>query len=181
MPSEQAPSLTLGMPQHYGIHEIAESLGIDRQLVTVWRFRLSHGMPPPDEELKAGRLWVAGTIEPWIISTRLRLELENSPGERSALLPTRALRRYFRLTTVLLEEKLRPKHAGQPASALGELVPALEAEVLSSWAGSPMPTVSVPDTGSRKATVPQREDHDPAIDRRTLRGPMSPSPPGCWA
>lgn len=113
--------------QHYGIAEIADSLEVDRQLVTVWRRRRSRGIPEPDDELAAGPLWVAATIEPWISATRRRLAMESLGAEgKRAVLPARALRRYLRLTALLLEEQLRPGYVGRAARDLGELVPALE-------------------------------------------------------
>jgi len=41
----------------YGIAEIAEALGLNRQLVTAWRRRRSHGIPEPDAELSSGPIW----------------------------------------------------------------------------------------------------------------------------
>jgi hypothetical protein len=32
----------------YGIAEIADAMGLSRQLVAVWRKRRSHGIPEPD-------------------------------------------------------------------------------------------------------------------------------------
>src|SRR3954452_14701988 len=91
----------------YGIAEIADVLGIDRQLVTVWRRRSSHGMPAPDEELSSGPLWTAETIEPWIAATRARLQAEATGGRPAALRPgqlRQAVRRLFRLVALLLED-----------------------------------------------------------------------------
>lgn len=124
--------------QHYGIAEIADALGVDRQLVTVWRRRRSRGMPEPDDELAAGPLWLAATIEPWIATTRHRLDLEGSPeaAGNKAVLPAQALRRYLRLTVLLLEERLRPGHLGRAARDLAELVPALEQLVAQDGAGA---------------------------------------------
>ena len=116
-----------GGRQHYGIAEIADSLGVDRQLVTVWRRRRSRGIPEPDDELAAGPLWLAATIEPWISATRRRLAMESPGAEgKRSVLPAQALRRYLRLTALLLEEQLRPGYVGRAARDLGELVPALE-------------------------------------------------------
>jgi hypothetical protein len=88
----------------YGIAEIAEALGIDRQLVTVWRRRSSHGMPFPDEELASGPLWIADTIEPWIMA-RLADGVKAEVPEPRAV--RQAVRRLFRLVTILLEEAPR--------------------------------------------------------------------------
>lgn len=128
MSSEVSEPSRPGGRQHYGIAEIADSLGVDRQLVTVWRRRRSRGMPDPDDELAAGPLWLAATIEPWISATRSRLELEGSQGTEghNSVLPAQALRRYLRLAALLLEERLRPGYVGRAARDLGELVPALE-------------------------------------------------------
>ncbi len=116
-----------GGRQHYGIAEIADSLRVDRQLVTVWRRRRSRGMPEPDDELAAGPLWLAATIEPWIFATRRRLDMDSPGAEgKRAVLPAQALRRYLRLTALLLEERLRPGYVGRAARDLGEMVPALE-------------------------------------------------------
>src|SRR4051812_23192452 len=83
----------------YGIAEIAEALGVDRQLVTVWRRRSSHQMPPPDDELSSGPLWTAATIEPWIATTRARLAAEAAEraGAPDPRLVRQAVRRLFRL------------------------------------------------------------------------------------
>lgn len=93
----------------YGIAEIAEALGVDRQLVTVWRRRSSHGLPVPDEELSSGPLWTAETIEPWITATRARLAAE-AGARAGAPDPARvrqAVRRLLRLTALLLEDDPR--------------------------------------------------------------------------
>lgn len=116
--------------RHYGIAEIADALGVDRQLVTVWRRRLSRGLPPPDDELASGPLWVAATIEPWIAATRARLARERTgAGPEPALTPAftrRAVRRFLRLVALLLEEPRRPRPLLQAAMALAELRPRLE-------------------------------------------------------
>lgn len=102
----------------YGIAEIAEALGIDRQLVTVWRRRSSHNMPRPDDELAAGPLWLAETIEPWIRLTRARLASEIggravSPDQLKAV-----TRRTLRLAALLLEEPQRRAEILAAAAAL---------------------------------------------------------------
>jgi hypothetical protein len=107
----------------YGIAEIAETLGIDRQLVTAWRRRSSHGMPPPDEELSSGPLWTAATIEPWISATRARL----GAGDRAPdpLLVRQAVRRLFRLVAILLEEAPRQELLKRALSDLRQCQEAL--------------------------------------------------------
>jgi transposase-like protein len=112
--------------RHYGIAEIADALGVDRQLVTVWRRRLSRGMPPPDDELAAGPLWVAATIEPWIEETRARLARERSAGgPPPPQLLKRAARRLLRLTVLLLEEEPRSDSVARALQSLGQLGPDL--------------------------------------------------------
>src|SRR5690242_18660766 len=112
--------------RHYGIAEIADALGADRQLVTVWRRRLSRGMPPPDDELAAGPLWVAATIEPWIEETRARLARERpDSGPPSPRLIRQAARRVLRLTVLLLEEDPHRQSVARALQALGQLGPEL--------------------------------------------------------
>ena len=112
----------------YGIAEIAEALGIDRQLVTVWRRRSSHGMPIPDEELSSGPLWTADTIEPWIAATRARL-LADAEGSRVAdpRLVRQGVRRLFRLVTILLEDAPRAEVLTRALQDLGQSHAALAA------------------------------------------------------
>lgn len=97
----------MGTRRFYGIAEIADALGIDRQLVTVWRRRSSHGMPPPDEELSSGPLWTADTIEPWIAATRERLAAGPRTGAPDPVRVRQAVRRLFRLVALLLEDEPR--------------------------------------------------------------------------
>lgn len=94
--------------RHYGIAEIADALGLNRQLVTVWRRRRSWGMPEPDDELASGPLWLGSTIEPWIDTTRARLA-GGEPGADAISTHDlrRAGRRLFRLTALLLAEEPR--------------------------------------------------------------------------
>jgi hypothetical protein len=105
----------------YGIAEIADAVGVDRQLVTVWRRRSSHGLPTPDEELASGPLWAAETVEPWIQVTRARLETEAATQRAVGLTPAlarQAARRLFRLVALLLEE---PRRADPLARAVHDL------------------------------------------------------------
>src|SRR5919197_122848 len=80
----------------YGIAEIAEALELNRQLVTAWRRRRSHGMPEPDAELAAGPLWRGESIEPWIGAVRARLTTGHGAPISPALV-RRAVRRTLRL------------------------------------------------------------------------------------
>ncbi|MEU7863826.1 hypothetical protein [Nonomuraea sp. NPDC049141] len=110
----------------YGIAEIAQAIGVERQLVTVWRRRSSHDMPPPDDELTSGPLWTAATIEPWIIATRARLSNTGNPaGEPVAVLTRRYARRLFRLLALLLEEPQNNEAVLSTLSGLGQLHPAM--------------------------------------------------------
>jgi hypothetical protein len=113
----------------YGIAEIAEALGVDRQLVTVWRRRSSHRMPPPDDELSSGPLWTAATIEPWITTTRARLATEAAEraGAPDPRLVRQAVRRLFRLVALLLEDAPRPEVLTRARHDLGESRATLEA------------------------------------------------------
>jgi predicted site-specific integrase-resolvase len=52
----------------YGIAEIAETLGVTRNLVALWHHRGK--LPPPDQVLKAGPVWTGETIGPWLRSKR---------------------------------------------------------------------------------------------------------------
>lgn len=120
--------------RHYGIAEIADALGIDRQLVTVWRRRSSHGMPAPDDELASGPLWLAHTIEPWIGLTRARLDAEAASRGAESLTPRLArqvARRFFRLMAVLLEEQVRAGILKRSLEDLGKLADPVAAAVRS--------------------------------------------------
>jgi transposase-like protein len=117
--------------RYYGIAEIADALGVDRQLVTVWRRRLSRGMPPPDDELAAGPLWEAGTIAPWIERTRARMAQERSDaGPPPPELVRAASRRLLRLSAVLLEDAPDAQVLDRALRALAQL-----ADPLSSHSG----------------------------------------------
>ena len=97
--------------RYYGIAEIADAVGVDRQLVTMWRRRSSHGMPDPDEELSSGPVWDGIRIEPWINATRTRLYHERTVKAGDVLTPElgrQVARRIFRLMAVLLEERVHP-------------------------------------------------------------------------
>ena len=60
------------MPSIYGIAEIAQAIGVTRQLVAQWRVRGK--LPPPTEQLAAGPFWIAEDIEPWIEEQRAKRE-----------------------------------------------------------------------------------------------------------
>lgn len=113
----------------YGIAEIADALGIDRQLVTVWRRRSSHGLPVPDEELSSGPLWTAATIEPWIAATRARLAAEagSRTGPPDPAHVRQAVRRLFRLVALLLEDHPRTDVITRALHDLGQSHAALAA------------------------------------------------------
>jgi hypothetical protein len=88
----------------YGIAEIADSVGVGRQLVAAWRRRRSHGMPEPDAELASGPVWLASTIEPWIQRLPARPAV---PDPVSAEEARRVARRVLRLLALLLEDPPR--------------------------------------------------------------------------
>jgi transposase-like protein len=90
----------------YGIAEIADALGLARQLVTVWRKRRSHGIPEPDAELASGPIWLGSTVEPWIDQVRDRSE-DDTPPQATPALALRATRRMLRLAVLLLEDRPR--------------------------------------------------------------------------
>src|SRR3954447_8294247 len=111
----------------YGIAEIAEALGVDRQLATVWRRRSSHGIPRPDDELAAGPLWLAETIEPWIRVTRARLQAERGGQAVTLDLLRTVTRRMLRLAALLLEEAPRVPEIRTAAAAVQKLSASLPA------------------------------------------------------
>jgi transposase-like protein len=110
--------------EFYGIAEIADALGLARQLVTVWRRRRSHGMPEPDAELASGPIWSGHTIEPWIAQVRDRTPA-NGPLPATPDLALRATRRTLRLVSLLLEPRVRAGALARALYSLGELVPAV--------------------------------------------------------
>lgn len=88
----------------YGIAEIADSVGVGRQLVAAWRRRRSHGMPEPDAELASGPVWLASTIEPWIERLPARPAVPDPVRAEEA---RRVARRVLRLLALLLEDAPR--------------------------------------------------------------------------
>ncbi|HEU0242236.1 MAG TPA: hypothetical protein VFR11_23690 [Micromonosporaceae bacterium] len=104
----------------YGIAEIADSLGVGRQLVAVWRRRRSHGMPEPDAELASGPVWLANTIEPWMHALPVR-----PTGERVAATAAEVrqlARRWLRLLVLLLEERPRLELVARALADVRELL-----------------------------------------------------------
>jgi hypothetical protein len=111
---------------YYGLAEIADALGLSRQLVTVWRRRRSHDIPDPTAELSSGPIWRGAAIEPWI--DRLRAERgEGAPAPVSPELAARLARRVLRLLALLLEDRPRPQLLAQAVAAVQELAPSVEA------------------------------------------------------
>jgi len=105
----------------YGIAEIAEALGLNRQLVTAWRRRRSHGIPEPDGELSSGPIWRGTTIEPWIDVVR---EQRDAPAQPiSSEFALKAGRRMLRVAALLLEEPIRLKLLSQALAEARELLP----------------------------------------------------------
>jgi hypothetical protein len=110
----------------YGIAEIADALGLSRQLVTVWRRRRSHGIPEPDAELSSGPIWRGETVEPWIDEVRDQRDQSDAPllDPRLAI---RVCRRMLRLAVLLLEQPVRVRPLSQALGELGELLPVVAA------------------------------------------------------
>jgi hypothetical protein len=114
--------------RHYGIAEIADALGLNRQLVTVWRRRRSWGMPEPDDELASGPLWLGSTVEPWIDAMRARIEGGAASAEQlGPEVVRRAGRRLCRLTALALEDTPRPKLVARAHTELAEAADAVRA------------------------------------------------------
>lgn len=111
----------------YGLAEIADALGLSRQLVTVWRRRRSHGIPEPDAELSAGPIWRGETIEPWIDEVRGRREMSESAQPLDPTQALRACRRMLRLAALLLEQPVRVRLLSQTFGELRELLPVVAA------------------------------------------------------
>ncbi|WP_133977193.1 hypothetical protein [Kribbella voronezhensis] len=109
----------------YGIAEIAEALGLNRQLVTAWRRRRSHGMPEPDAELSSGPIWRGETVEPWIDLVRDRREDEDG-RPLSPEVALRAGRRMLRIAALLLEQPIRMRLLSQALAEARELLPLVE-------------------------------------------------------
>ncbi|WP_285743199.1 hypothetical protein [Lentzea sp. NBRC 105346] len=114
------------MGEFYGIAEIADALGLSRQLVAVWRRRRSHGMPDPDAELASGPIWRAETVAPWIERVRSRLGLQGGQTGATRALALRTCRRVLRLVALMLEESTRFELLDKAADQLRELVPEID-------------------------------------------------------
>jgi len=108
----------------YGIAEIAEALGLNRQLVTVWRRRRSHGIPEPDAELSSGPIWRGETVEPWIDQVRDRRDGTSQPVTGEVAL--KAGRRMLRVAALLLEQPIRLRLLSQALAEARELVPVVD-------------------------------------------------------
>ncbi|MFC6156066.1 hypothetical protein [Kribbella jiaozuonensis] len=110
--------------EYYGLAEIADALGLNRQLVTAWRRRRSHGIPDPDGELSSGPIWRGTTIEPWIDVVR---EQRDAPAQPiSPELALKAGRRMLRVAALLLEEPIRLKLLSQALAEARELLPVID-------------------------------------------------------
>ncbi|MEV8372618.1 hypothetical protein AB0P21_07765 [Kribbella sp. NPDC056861] len=108
----------------YGIAEIAEALGLNRQLVTAWRRRRSHGMPEPDAELSSGPIWRGETVEPWIDQVRDRRDTTSQPV--TADVAFKASRRMLRVAALLLEQPIRLRLLSQALAEARELIPVVD-------------------------------------------------------
>ncbi|WP_410575490.1 helix-turn-helix transcriptional regulator [Amycolatopsis sp. cmx-4-61] len=111
---------------YYGLAEIADALGLSRQLVTVWRRRRSHDIPEPTAELSSGPIWEGAAIEPWIDRLRARRD-DGAAAPLGPELAARLARRALRLLALLLEDRPRPQLLAQAVAAVQELAPAVEA------------------------------------------------------
>src|SRR5262249_7249252 len=100
--------------------EIADALGVGRQLVAAWRRRGSHGMPDPDAELASRPIWLGGSIEPWIDSLPARPSGGPPPLTEAGVPP--GARRLLRLLTLLLEEKPRDQLVTRAVAEARELL-----------------------------------------------------------
>lgn len=110
---------------YYGITEIADALGLNRQLVTVWRKRRSHGLPEPDAELSSGPIWQGKTVEPWIDDMRARRDTSAQPLDSATAL--RVCRRVLRLAALVLEQPPRLRLLNQALGELREMRPLVAA------------------------------------------------------
>lgn len=99
------PAVPIARHAIYGIAEIADVLGVGRQLVAAWRRRRSHGMPEPDAELASGPVWLGQTIEPWIDGLPVRPSGGPPPVTEAEI--RQLVRRLLRLLALLLEEQPR--------------------------------------------------------------------------
>ncbi|NEA37188.1 hypothetical protein [Streptomyces sp. SID13031] len=108
----------------YGIAEIAEALGLNRQLVTAWRRRRSHGIPEPDAELSSGPIWRGETVEPWIDKVRDRRDATAQPISGEFAL--KAGRRMLRIAALLLEQPIRLRLLSQALAEARELIPLVD-------------------------------------------------------
>ncbi|MFI5693283.1 hypothetical protein ACIA58_15670 [Kribbella sp. NPDC051586] len=110
--------------EYYGLAEIADALGLNRQLVTAWRRRRSHGIPEPDGELSSGPIWRGATIEPWIDVVR---EQRDAPAQPiSPELALKAGRRMLRVAALVLEDPIRLKLLSQALAEARELLPVVD-------------------------------------------------------
>lgn len=109
----------------YGITEIADAVGLNRQLVTVWRRRRSHGLPEPDAELSSGPIWRGETVEPWIDGVRAQQDSSAEPLDPATAL--RVCRRVLRLTVLAIERPVRPRLVAQALGELREIRPQVAA------------------------------------------------------
>ena len=107
----------------YGITEIAASLDLDRQLVTVWRRRGSHAIPQPDAELSNGPIWKGDTIEPWIDAIRGGRDSGEAQKDLRPEEAMRACRRLLRCTALVLEYPVRATLLSRSLADAREIMP----------------------------------------------------------
>ncbi len=104
----------------YGIAEVADALGVGRQLGAAWRRRRSHGMPEPDAGLASGPVWLGHTIEPWIDGLPVRPHSGPPPVTEAEI--RQLARRLLRLLALLLEERPRAQLVTRALAEARELL-----------------------------------------------------------
>jgi hypothetical protein len=151
------PASTQPRRAFYGIAEIADALGLSRQLVTVWRRRRSHGLPEPDAELSSGPIWRGETVEPWIDDVRGQRDRSAPPLDTAVAL--RACRRMLRLAALLLEQPPRLRLLSQALGELRELLPTVAASSEDELGRAvralvaPVAGDTLPDSGLRRGVL----------------------------
>lgn len=66
----------------YGLAEIADALGVERNTVHQWHSRGQKDMPEPDWRLAMGPVWTGKSIGPWIRKQRRQQGMKARQGGR---------------------------------------------------------------------------------------------------